>query len=100
MEHKTNFKYLSLFVDSLIKMFPKSVMLRVQSSYIQSEKLKNEFKSIFELMKCQNLSPSMQHRFFIFRRRLKVEKVVIMRNQANLNLGDRVDPFFAYKYEK
>lgn len=52
-EEKMRYRFLALFMDREIERIPKSVELRIHSSFIQSAKLKNEFKAIFELMKCE-----------------------------------------------
>ena len=62
-------------------MFPKTVGLRIHCASLQSMKLKNEFKAIFELMKAQLLSPSLPNRFFIMRRRIEIERIVLIKNE-------------------
>lgn len=74
--------------------------MKIHSSFIQSVKLNNEFKAIFELMQCSAFDPSIQSRFFIFRRRLFIEKSVLQKNSANINQGNKIDPLLGYKYEK
>ena len=71
------FKFLALVLENAIKKYPNSVQLKIHSSFIQSVKLNNEFKAIFELMQCSAFDPSIQSRFFIFRRRLFIEKSVL-----------------------
>ena len=47
------FKYLSIIIKEAITRFPKFVDLRILNAYIQKDKLKNEFKAIFEMMDCE-----------------------------------------------
>lgn len=54
--------------------------------------MKNEFKAMFELMKCETLKPTFRNRFFIFRRRIYLEKILKHNSETNIKLGERVDP--------
>lgn len=80
-EYQIKYKYLALLLEELIKKFPSSIELKLHSSYLQSEKLNNEFKAIFELMKCHLYRPTIYNRFFILRRRISIERVVVQRNE-------------------
>lgn len=80
-EYSIKYKYLALLMEELIKKFPASIELRIHNSYIQSEKLNNEFKAIFELMKCQLYHPTIYNRFFILQRRISIEQVIVQRNE-------------------
>lgn len=44
------FGFLTQMIQDAITQFPKSVWLRILSSFIQRTKIKNEFKAIFDLM--------------------------------------------------
>ncbi|TNV87908.1 hypothetical protein FGO68_gene2105 [Halteria grandinella] len=94
------FRLLTFYTEKLIKRFPKSPELRIKNSYIQLTKLHNEFKANFELMQCEICDPSLQNKFFIFRRRIDLDRTVQLKNDQNLKLGNRVDPLKVYKYEK
>jgi hypothetical protein len=74
--------------------------LLLQSSFVLSNRIQNEFKAIFQLMRAELCEPSLKYRFFIFRRRLTIERAVLQKNQSNIGQGQRVDPYIQYKYEK
>jgi hypothetical protein len=63
-EEKTmKFLYTALVIERALQKFPRSNELRIHSSLVQSEKLKNEFKAVFELMKCNQDEVSLQCSF-------------------------------------
>lgn len=74
---------MSLYLDKAINIFPNSIELRIHSSYMQSQKNKNEFRAIFEIMKAELYKPSMRNRFQIFMRRVAIEKIIIKKNESN-----------------
>ena len=55
-----------VLVDALEK-FHKSCRLHILHSYLQHEKLKNKFKSLFELMITEENKPSLPEEFSIYR---------------------------------
>ena len=79
-EEFMKYNFVALLVEKMIKKFPKSAILRIHSSFIQISKLKNEFKANFELMQCSLCNPSLQNKFFIFRRRIEMQKTLAMKN--------------------
>lgn len=88
---------MALLLETAIKVFPKSVQLRLHNSFIQSSKLRNEFKAIFEVMKCNVFcAPNLQERFFMFREHIAIERKVMDRNNANLTEGEKVNPLETY----
>ncbi|TNV87947.1 hypothetical protein FGO68_gene15621 [Halteria grandinella] len=100
-ESTLKYRFLQLFIDKSIKKFPNSVSLHIQSSYFQSTKLKNEFKAMFELMKCEMMmNPSFQNKFFIFRHRIAVESILLAMSDSNVKQGERVDPKRIYQVER
>jgi hypothetical protein len=99
-EHVMKFHFLALFLERAIHLFPRSVELRIHNSYMQSQKLQNEFKGQFELMKAELYSPSMRNRFYIFRRRIAIERIFMTKNQKNSESIDKIDPLKIYQYEK
>ncbi len=74
------FLFTALVIDRALQKFPKSNELRLHSSLIHSEKLKNEFKAVFELMKCNQNETSLQCSFQIFRRQILIERKVMQKN--------------------
>ena len=99
-EKNMKFLFTALVIERALQKFPRSNELRIHSSLIQSEKLKNEFKAVFELMKCNKDEVSLQCSFQIFRRQILIERKVMQKNQENARLPGRVDPLNSYKYEK
>lgn len=91
-ERTMKYHFLSLFLDKAISLFPNSVELRIHSSYMQSQKNKNEFRGQFELMKAELYNPSMRNRFYIFRRRVIIEKILVQKNEKNAESLDKIDP--------
>lgn len=77
-----------------------STELRIKNSLIHLTKLHNEFKANFELMQCELCHPSLQSKFFIFRRRIDIDRKVKIQNDLNIKQGNKVDPLKVYKYEK
>lgn len=47
IEFIAKYKFITLFIEKCVKLFPTAVELYIQSSIIQSTKLANEFKAIF-----------------------------------------------------
>ncbi|TNV87875.1 hypothetical protein FGO68_gene16168 [Halteria grandinella] len=94
------YKFVQFYIEKLIRLFPQSSTLRIHSSQILLSKLENEFKANFELMQCELCSPSLQSQFFIFRRRIELDQVLMVRNERDQKKGNKVDPIIVYKYEK
>lgn len=94
------YKFLSLFLDKAISLFPNSIELRIHSSYMQSEKNENEFRGMFEIMKAELYKPSLTNRFQIFMRRVAIEKIIVQKNESNSESLDKVDPMKMYYNEK
>jgi hypothetical protein len=51
-------------------------------------------------MKAELYSPSMRNRFYIFRRRIAIEKIFMQKNEKNTESMDKIDPLKMYNYEK
>ncbi len=106
-----HFLFAALILDRALVKFPRSNELRIHSSLLQSELLTNEFKAVFELMKCSkggtggnhdsfDQDTSLANSFQIFRRQIMIERRVKQKCIENAKVAGRVDPIKAYKYEK
>ncbi len=106
-----HFLFAALILDRALVKFPRSNELRIHSSLLQSELLTNEFKAVFELMKCSkggsggnhdsfDQDTSLANSFQIFRRQIMIERRVKQKSIENAKVAGRVDPIKAYKYEK
>jgi hypothetical protein len=51
-------------------------------------------------MKAELQSPGMRDRFYIFRRRIAIEKIFMSKNEKNRESIDKIDPMKIYQYEK
>ena len=51
-------------------------------------------------MKAELYAPTMRNRFYIFRRRIAIEKIFIKKNGINTESMDKIDPLKIYQYEK
>ncbi len=67
------YKLLSIFIGDAITRFPKNIDLKVINAFVQKSKLNNDFKAIFEMMKCEQCDPTIYERFVIFRKKIEVE---------------------------
>ena len=65
---------MQIFIQEAIERFPKNVDLRIINAYVQKNKLDNEFKAIFEMMKCELANPSIYERFIIYRQKIEIEQ--------------------------
>ena len=70
---KYMYQFLALLIKDAIQIFPKSIDLRILSSFVQRNKLHNEFKAIFEIMNCEQLEPTLSERFTIYIRKVDIE---------------------------
>lgn len=47
-------------------------------------------------MKAELYNPSMRNRFYIFRRRVIIEKILVQKNEKNAESLDKIDPYKMY----
>jgi hypothetical protein len=78
--HKRWNQLLALYITDAIQRFPKNIDIRVINAFIQKTKLNNEFKAIFEMMKCELADPSIYERFIIFRKKIEVEQTLMVQH--------------------
>ncbi len=77
-QRRTNwYRLLTIFIIEAIEKFPKNIDLKVINAYIQKNKLSNEFKAIFEMMKSELCHPSLYEKFVIFRQKIEIEQTLI-----------------------
>lgn len=82
------FRLLKAIIEVTLKKFNKSARLRLLLAYIQHEKLKNKFKSLFELMQASEMKPNYQEEFAIFRYSLIIEDEMVEADmRANNEMG-------------
>jgi hypothetical protein len=67
------FMFLANEVAQGMVKFPKNIDLKLLCSHIHFAKLDNQFKAVFELMNCQNCSPSLQERFYLFKGKFDIQ---------------------------
>jgi hypothetical protein len=67
------YKFLSMYITEGIDRFPNSIDLRIINAFVQKSKLANEFKAIFEMMRCELASPTIYEKFIIFRKKIEIE---------------------------
>jgi hypothetical protein len=67
------YKFMSILIKEAISRFPKNIDLKIINAFVFKNKLKNEFKAVFELMNCEVCSPTLHDQFIIFRRKIEVE---------------------------
>lgn len=82
------YRLIKLIVEQSLKKFGKSPRLRLLLAYIQHEKIKNKFKSLFELMQASEMKPNYLEEFSIFRYKLIIEEEMIemdMRHNNDVN---------------
>ena len=68
------YRLLKSIVEQSLKKFSKSPRLRLLMAYILHQKLKNKFKSLFELMQASEIKPNYQEEFAIYRYSLIIEE--------------------------
>ena len=69
-----------LMVEALVR-YPKCGKLHMLYAYIQNEKLKNKYKSLFQLMLTEENKPSLQEEFSIYRYKNIIEEKMIESDQ-------------------
>lgn len=75
--------------------------MRIHCSNVHCFKLDNEFKATFELMKCEKgLLLDFRSKFYIFRRRLLIEKNLFNRNQSYVTEGNFFNSTTVFEFEK
>jgi len=74
----------SLIIDALAK-FPKSSYLHLQHAYFQQDRMGNNFKALFELMKTEETRPDIQEEFSVFRYKNIIEKEMMESDIRNAN---------------
>jgi PAS domain S-box-containing protein len=82
------YKLIKSIVEQSLKKFGKSSRLRLLLAYIQHQKIKNKFKSLFELMQATEMKPNYLEEFSIFRYKLIIEEEMIeidMRHNNDVN---------------
>lgn len=89
-KHKLNawYRLIKSIVEQSLKKFGKSPRLRLLLAYIQHEKIKNKFKSLFELMQAAEVKPNYLEEFSIYRYKLIIEEEMIemdMRHNNDVN---------------
>jgi hypothetical protein len=47
-------------------------------------------------MKAELYAPSMRNRFYIFRRRIAIERIFLHKNEKNTETMDKIDPMKIY----
>ncbi|TNV87946.1 hypothetical protein FGO68_gene6125 [Halteria grandinella] len=94
------YKFLTIMVNDAVHQYPKNIWLRILSSFIQRVKVKNQFKSIFDLLNCDISNQSLQAKFIIFRRKVLIEQSLISSSEKNSQLTGNIDVKLMYRYEK
>eukprot|EP00347_Sterkiella_histriomuscorum_P001449 403371996 len=94
------YRFLTLMIESAIERFPKHIELKIISSFVQNRKLKNEFKSIFQLMNAEQCNPNFQDQFIIFRRKIQIEQLLKKTYQKSIQEIGKIDVQQIYKYER
>lgn len=82
------YRLIKSIVEQSLKKFGKSPKLRLLLAYIQHEKIKNKFKSLFELMQAADMKPNYLEEFSIYRYKLIIEEEMIemdMRHNNDMN---------------
>jgi PAS domain S-box-containing protein len=82
------YRLIKSIVEQSLKKFGKSPRLRLLLAYIQHEKIKNKFKSLFELMQAAEVKPNYLEEFSIYRYKLIIEEEMIemdMRHNNDVN---------------
>jgi PAS domain S-box-containing protein len=82
------YRLLRSIIEQSLKKFTKSPRLRLLLAYLQHEKMKNKFKSLFELMQAAEMKPNYQEEFSIYRYKMIIEEEMIeadMRNNNEMN---------------
>ena len=73
-EKKLWFRFLNSLISDAIAKFPKNCHLRLQHAYFQQDRVRNNFKALFELMKSEEIRPDIQQEFSVFRYKNIIEK--------------------------
>ena len=60
----------------------------------------NEFKAIFEMMRCELASPTIYEKFIIFRKKIEIEQTLIKQHQKNIAKIGVLDVVNVFNYEK
>ena len=71
------YQFVRLLMVEALTRFPKSGRLHMLYAYIQHEKLKNKYKSLFQLMFTEENKPSLQEEFLIYRYKNIIEEKMI-----------------------
>ena len=71
------YKFLSMYISEGIDRFPNCIDLRIINAFVQKSKLANEFKAIFEMMRCELASPTIYEKFIIFRKKIEIEQTLV-----------------------
>jgi PAS domain S-box-containing protein len=82
------YRLIKSIIEQSLKKFGKSPRLRLLLAYIQHEKIKNKFKSLFELMQASEMKPNYLEEFSIYRYKLIIEEEMIemdMRHNNDVN---------------
>ena len=61
--------------------------------------MKNEFKALFEILAAEEMEPSLNEQFTIFRMKQKIEKIIYEKYEFNNNQIKRLDIAVIYDYE-
>ncbi len=101
VQRRTNwYRMITIFIIEAIEKFPKNIDLRVINAFIQKNKLSNEFKAIFEMMKSELCNPSLYEKLIIFRQKIEIEQMLIRQHQKNIMKIGVLDVVTVFKYEK
>lgn len=66
-----------------LEKFPKSSKLHLLNAYLHNEKLQNTFKALTEMMVAEDIKPTIQEEFSLYRYKQQIELKIIEADMRN-----------------